>query len=148
MPQSSTPTSVLITYWMMVAPPGEPVPIRKSPIEPSSAILKTRVGAIELRGRLLACTRLAMGPLLSAASTEKSVSWLLSRKPLVMRYEPMPLSMVVVITSTLPFLSTMVMCVVPLPSALLMPSGAVVKVPATAVPMLRVKSIRLARLRR
>ena len=34
------------------------------------------------------------------------------------------------------------------PSALLMPSGAVVKVPATAVPMLRVKSIRLARLRR
>src|SRR5256885_4129703 len=30
-PQSSAPTRVLVTYWMMVLPPGEPVAILKSP---------------------------------------------------------------------------------------------------------------------
>ena len=134
---------------MMVAPPGEPVPIRKSPIEPSSAILNTSVGAIELRGRLLAWMRLAIGPLESLASTEKSVSWLFSRKPRVKWNEPMPLSIVVVMTTTLPSLSTIDMCVVPLPSCTLLPAGVLVaNTPACAVPMLRVVEISAARERR
>jgi hypothetical protein len=36
-PQSSTPTSVFTTYCGIVPPPGEPVAIRKSPIDPSAA---------------------------------------------------------------------------------------------------------------
>src|SRR6478735_6656804 len=59
--QSSAPTSVFTTYWMMVEPPGEPVAIANSPTLPSAALRNTRVGAIELPGRLLACTRLATG---------------------------------------------------------------------------------------
>ena len=43
---------------------------------------KTMVGAMELRGRLPPSTRLAIGrPSSSTGRNEKSVSWLLSRKP-------------------------------------------------------------------
>ena len=45
-PQSSTPTKVLITYWMMVAQRGEPVLITNSPRLPSLASLNTGVGEI------------------------------------------------------------------------------------------------------
>ena len=81
--QSSAPTTVLTTNWMMDAPPGEPVAIRKSPREPSAACLNTSVGAMELRGRFSAVMRLAIGPLASDGSNEKSVSWLLSKNPRV-----------------------------------------------------------------
>ena len=81
MPQSSTPISVLLTNWMIDAPPGDPVPITKLPIEPSAALANTSVGDIELRGRFSGPTRLAMGPAVSLGWKEKSVSWLFSRKP-------------------------------------------------------------------
>ena len=148
-PQSSAPTSVFTTYWMIVPPPGEPVPITKSPLVPSAAILKTSVGAIELRGRLPGWTRFAIGaPVLSVGVAEKSVSWLLRMKPRVMWYEPKPLSTVVVITSALPFLSTIVMWVVPLSGVRSTPSGTAPRLPATAVPMLVEKLSRSARPRR
>ena len=150
MPQSSTPTSVLPTYWMMVAPPGEPVAMRNSPRAPVLSLRNTSVGAIELRGRLPAATRLAMGsPPASVGAAEKSVSWLFSRKPpRVMWKAPKPLSMVVVNDTTLPRPSTTVMCVVPfsLPGADRPPTGP--RSPAGAVPMLRVRLIKLARWRR
>jgi L-aminopeptidase/D-esterase-like protein len=80
-PQSAKPTSVLATYWMMVAPPGEPVARRNSHARRPLAA-NTSVGAIELRGRLPAATRLAIGaPLASVGAAEKSVNWLFSRKP-------------------------------------------------------------------
>ena len=68
---------------MMDAPPGEPVAIKKSSREPSAACLNTSVGAMELRGRFSAAMRLAIGPLASDGSNEKSVSWLLSKNPRV-----------------------------------------------------------------
>jgi hypothetical protein len=72
--QSSALISVLTTNWMMVAPPGEPVTMSRSPREPSPARLNTSVGAIELRGRLPPWIRLAIGPEASDGSKEKSVS--------------------------------------------------------------------------
>ena len=48
----------------------------------------TRVGDIELRGRLPGSTRLAIGTPSRTARNEKSVSWLLSRNPPAMRREP------------------------------------------------------------
>ena len=85
---------------MMVPPPGEPVAITNSP---GPVPLKTRVGAMVLRGRLPGATRLATGtPAASAGCTEKSVSWLVSRKPPTMWYEPMLDSTVEVIDTTLP----------------------------------------------
>ena len=151
-PQSTKPTMVLVTNWMMVAPPGEPVAMRNSPRVPSAAVRNSSVGAIELRGRLPAATRLAMGaPVESVGEAEKSVSWLFSRKPpRVMWKAPKPDSMVVVIDTTLPRPSTTVICVVPFSGdGPCTPVGvAVASGPAVAVPMLRVRSIRPARLRR
>ena len=98
--QSTAPTTVFSTYWMMVPPPGEPVAMRKSP---GAVPLNTRVGAMVLRGRLPGATRLATGvPELSAGWAEKSVSWLVSRKPPTMWKEPMLDSTVEVMDSTLP----------------------------------------------
>jgi len=36
-------TTVLVTNWMMLAPPGEPVPITNSPLLPSAALANTSV---------------------------------------------------------------------------------------------------------
>ena len=89
---------------MMVEPPGEPVAMRNSPRLPSLLVRNISVGAIELRGRLLAATRLAIGaPVLSVGAAEKSVNWLFSRKPpRVMWKAPKADSTVVVIDTTLP----------------------------------------------
>ncbi len=102
-PQSRVFTSVLTTNWMITEPPGDPTTIRMSPRPPSGVRSKTSVGAIELRGRLPGSTRLATGsPSSSTGSAEKSVSWLLRRKPSVMWNEPKADSMVVVMDATLP----------------------------------------------
>ena len=61
---------------------------------------------------------------------------------------PKPPSTVVVMTSALPSLSTIVMCVVPLSAVLATPSGTGPRLPGCAVPMLVAKLIRSARLRR
>ena len=67
----------------------------------------TIVGDIELRGRLPASTRLATGrPASSLARKEKSVSWLLSRKPRTSWKLPKADSMEVVIDTALPPAST------------------------------------------
>jgi hypothetical protein len=101
---------------MISAPPGLPPLITNWPV----ALSKTSVGAIDERGRLPGCTRLAMGlPCASAGSKAKSVSSLFSKKPpsppvtpTIWR-APNWLSMVVVIASALPQPSTMLMCDVP-----------------------------------
>ena len=88
--------------------------------------------------------------MLGVGVAEKSVSWLLSRKPpRVMWNEPKPPSTVVVKDTALPSLSTTETCVVPF-SVLggEMPSGTGPRSPGSAVPMLSEKSIRLARWRR
>lgn len=146
-PQSSVPTSVFSTYCGIVPPPGEPVAITKSPFEPSAATLNTMVGAIELRGRLPGCTRFATSaPLLSVGEAEKSVNWLLSRKPCVMWNEPMLDSTVVVALSTLPSPSTIVNWLVPCSIRVVStPSGIAPRSPGCAVPMLLVVLIRAAR---
>ena len=73
--QSITPINVLLTNWMMLGPPGEPVAIRKSPLEPSLALANTMVGAIELRGRLFGSILFAIGaPWPSVGFGEKSVN--------------------------------------------------------------------------
>src|SRR4051794_41700429 len=61
------------------------------------------VGDIELRGRLNASTRFAVGLPSSVGTKLKSVSSLLRRKPLfVMRRAPKPSSIVVVMATALP----------------------------------------------
>ncbi len=91
---------------MIAEPPGEPV-------DNSSFLLSlsnTKVGAIELRGRLPGCTRFEIGPFASATSKEKSVNWLLSKKPSTIWREPNASSIVVVIEIALPLASTIEMC--------------------------------------
>ena len=75
----------------MVPPPGEPMLITSRPSRSN-----TRVGAIELRGRLPGSTRLATGPSSLLGRKEKSVSWLLSRKPSTKSREPKAFSTLVV----------------------------------------------------
>src|SRR4028119_839995 len=94
---------------MIRLPPGEPTTAWSLLLASS-----TMVGAMELRGRLPASTRLAMGLPSSVVAKEKSVSSLLSRKPpLVMILAPKPSSMVVVMDTALPLESTMDMWLVP-----------------------------------
>jgi hypothetical protein len=92
---------------MMALPPGEPTTRTGRRLRS-----KTIVGAIELRGRLPASTRLATGLPFSSGAKEKSVSWLLRRKPRTIRREPKPSSIVVVIETALPRRSTIETCVV------------------------------------
>ena len=100
--QSISPARLRVTNWMMVLPPGEPSTASSSPL-----CLNTIVGDIELRGRLPASTRLATGrPASSLARKEKSVSWLLSRKPRTSWKLPKADSMEVVIDTALPPAST------------------------------------------
>ena len=132
---------------MMVAPPGEPVPMTNSPRALSLPLRNTSVGAIELRGRLPASSLLAIGlPCASVGLASKSVSWLFRMKPCVKWNEPMPDSTVVVMDTTLPRRSTMVKCVVPASLTRLVPKALVPSTPALAVPMLRVVLISAARL--
>src|SRR6476661_4066079 len=96
---------------MIDDPPGDPVTSSRRPA-PSITI----VGDIELRGRLPGCTRLATGvPSGLRGVNEKSVSWLLSRKPAPGTITPLPkeLSTVVVIDSALPYWSTIETWLVP-----------------------------------
>ena len=99
---------------MMSAPPGLPPLISSGPREPSAFFSNTSVGAIDERGRLPGCTRLAMGwPSAPVGTKLKSVSSLFSRKPFTIWRAPKASSMVVVIASALPCASTMLMWLVP-----------------------------------
>src|SRR5690606_16372041 len=93
---------------MMEFPPGEPVTRNTSPA-PSN----TMVGDIEERGRLPGPGALATGLPDSVGGRVKSVSWLLSTKPLVQREEPKGPSTVAVNATALPSKSTTERCVVP-----------------------------------
>src|SRR3954469_23861883 len=86
---------------MIDEPPGEP-----STYFSLLSLSKMMVGDIELRGRLPGSTRLATGCSGVPAEKEKSVSSLLSRKPRTIRPDPKLLSIVVVIETVLPNLST------------------------------------------
>src|SRR6267143_1592912 len=61
---------------MIEWPPGEPITMKSFPFSSN-----TMVGAIELRGRFFASTRLATGLPPSSGSQEKSVSSLLRKNP-------------------------------------------------------------------
>ena len=110
--QSRAAARVLATYPMMREPPGEPSAITTRP-SPSN----TRVGAMELRGRLPGSSRLATGPPSRSGRKEKSVNWLLSRKPRTMIREPNVVSMLVVMATALPSASTTLKWVVETPRA-------------------------------
>ncbi|MNL43660.1 hypothetical protein D3C87_1661830 [compost metagenome] len=84
-------------------------------------------------------------PPLSVGWAEKSVIWLLSRKPLVMWNDPMLDSTEVVALTTLPSASTMVNWFVPCSISDATPSGTEPRFPAVAVPMLTVGEINAAR---
>ena len=71
-PQLSTPYSVLAVKWMISAPPGLPPLITSWPV----ALSNTSVGAIDERGRLPGCTRLAIGLALRVGGREAEVGQL------------------------------------------------------------------------
>ena len=76
------------------------------------------IGDIDERGRLPAATALAIGaPSAVVGEKEKSVSWLLRKKPAAIRPEPKMLSTVVVMETAFPAASTMTMWEVPEGSA-------------------------------
>ncbi|CAM3493069.1 hypothetical protein CUTA107171_28220 [Cupriavidus taiwanensis] len=91
---------------MICEPPGEPTVATSWPLSRSN----TSVGAIDERGRLPGCTRLATGLPFSLGTKEKSVSWLLSMKPRTIRCEPKYDSIVVVIEMAPPRSSTATIC--------------------------------------
>jgi hypothetical protein len=94
---------------MIEEPPGEPTASSKLPLG-----LSTMAGAIDERGRLPGATALAAAvPSVCWGEKEKSVSWLLRKKPSTIRPLPNRLSTVVVIETTLPARSTITMWVVP-----------------------------------
>ena len=95
---------------MILDPPGEPTAMTKLP-EPS----KTNVGDIELRGRLPGSARLAMGAPFLDGAKEKSVNWLFSINPPDIIRDPKAFSMLDVIETALPNLSTTLKCVVDKP---------------------------------
>src|SRR6476619_4900743 len=112
-PQSSIPTTVFTTNWMITEPPGDPVTAYSGP-RPDAAWSNTRVGAMVLRGRLPGWTRLGTGtPSGPRGSAAKSVSWLLRMNPSTMWNEPNADSTVVVIEAALPLVSTMLIWLVP-----------------------------------
>src|SRR5512135_2347096 len=120
---------------MICEPPGDPTVATSWP----EALSNTRVGAIELRGRLPGSTRLATGRPPDCGTNEKSVSWLFSRKPRTITRAPNT-SSIVVVASALPYLSTTEMCEVEVfggdgsgAKAVVGPGGA----PGLALPMLR-----------
>src|SRR3954471_10789428 len=84
------------------------------------------VGTIDERGRLPGATALATGrPCASTGEKEKSVSWLLRKKPSTMRPVPKIDSTVVVIETTFPAASRIMKCEVPVGSGVWsVPAGA------------------------
>jgi hypothetical protein len=79
-------------------PPAEPIAPAKRP----SAVSRI-IGTIEERGRLPGATAFATGrPMSSTGANEKSVIWLLRKKPSTIRPLPKMDSTVVVIDTTLP----------------------------------------------
>src|SRR5215217_6174109 len=86
----------------MDGPPGEPTAPSSRPSES-----RIRIGDIDERGRLPAATALAAGaPSSRVGVNEKSVSWLLRKKPAAIRPEPNTLSTVVVMLTASPSAST------------------------------------------
>src|SRR3546814_5727019 len=95
--------------WAGVAePPGGPIAPTKLPSR-SSRI----AGVVDERGRLPPAIAFAAGTGPLAGFQEKSVSWLLRKKPSTMRPDPKYDSIVVVIDTALPRASTMTMWLVP-----------------------------------
>src|SRR5688572_25706707 len=92
----------------MELPPGDPVTMKTSPF-----LSSTIVGDMDERGRFPGPGALATALPFSVGGRVKSVSWLLSTKPLVQREEPNGLSTVAVNETALPSKSTKDMCVVP-----------------------------------
>src|SRR3546814_9643030 len=88
-------------------PPGDPIAPTKLPSR-SSRI----AGVIDERGRLPPAIAFAAGTGPLAGFQEKSVSWLLRKKPSTMRPDPKYDSIVVVIDTALPRASTMTMWLV------------------------------------
>src|SRR3546814_7540748 len=86
---------------MMRLPPGEPTAMTKRPSRSS-----TRVGDIELRGRLPGSTRLATARPSTRGWKEKSVNSLFSMKPRTMRCDPNAPSIEAVMETALPSAST------------------------------------------
>jgi hypothetical protein len=107
-PQSSTPTIALALYARIAEPPGEPSAATILPSWP-----RTITGDIDERGRLPGATAFATGRPPSTATYEKSVSWLLRKKPPTARPEPNSDSTDVVIETTLPCGSTTTKWLVP-----------------------------------
>src|SRR5205085_11199756 len=96
--QSTAATRDLATKARMALPPAEPI---APPKRPSGWI--RIIGVIDERGRLPGATALAAGrPSASRGEKEKSVIWLLRKKPSTIRPDPKMLSTVVVIDTTLP----------------------------------------------
>src|SRR5882724_5409697 len=87
-PQSSIPTRVFATNWIITDPPGDPRTAYSGP-RPEPDWSKTKVGDIVLRGRLPGCTRLGTGsPSGPTGSAAKSVSWLFRMNPSTRWKEP------------------------------------------------------------
>src|ERR1700682_6673834 len=83
-PQSSIPTTVLTTNWMITEPPGDPSTAYHGP-RPDADGSNTSVGAIVLRGRFPGSTRLATGvPSGPAGAAAESVGWVVRVKPSTM----------------------------------------------------------------
>src|SRR6056297_2549957 len=89
---------------MMRDPPGDPITRTGAPSR------RTIVGDIDDRGRLPGATALAIGTPSACDRKEKSVSSLFNRKPLVIKREPKPFSIVVVMDRALPYWSTIEIC--------------------------------------
>src|SRR3546814_5195406 len=89
-------------------PPCDPIAPTKLPSRSS-----TIAGVIDERGRLPPAIAFAAGTGPLAGFQEKSVSWLLRKKPSTMRPDPKYDSIVVVIDTALPRASTMTMWLVP-----------------------------------
>ena len=90
---------------MIEWPPGEPITMVSFPFSSN-----TRVGAIELRGRFFASTRLATGLPSSSGTQEKSVSSLLRKNPRTIWRLPNAASTLAVSATALPSASTMETC--------------------------------------
>ena len=96
-------------------PPAEPIAPANLP-----SLVSRIDGTIDERGRLPGATALAAGrPCASVGEKEKSVSWLLRKKPSTIRPVPKIDSTVVVIETTFPAESLTMKCEVPVGSSVL-----------------------------
>src|SRR4029078_11430317 len=107
--QPIAPTSEWATDARIALPPAEPIAPANLP-----SLVSRIDGTIDERGRLPGATALATArPSASTGAKEKSVSWLLRKKPSTIRPVPKMLSTVVVIDTTLPSPSRTMKCEVP-----------------------------------